>query len=1068
MIHKSRMGKRMMAMLLCGTLTFTSVVPAIASELPETETAVQSAVTEEESAVETSVPEETSAVAESQDGGVKQDVDAVDQPTDETKEETAAADKIADADSDTSNAIPESQDPQEEAQQSDVAELALDGEGDAALFADDEDEAIDLSIGSNTVKIVPEETDTYSLYKFTPSTSGRYIFYDFSMDLSVCNYDTKEEVSYWGMELEANKTYYFYFIHYEADTGELEGTISLMKGKTFNADKTIVEMEDTFCELAASDYYVPTGVSCTLYYDGEPQEGVFDEDELIIRGYYMDDYIFRLKDENGKVYDYYTSLPAGTYTLWLYRKYNRKEIKEVPNYKVVVKDISDIDTKDLTFDTTKVDLSDSRHNSYTYYKYEATAGDYYLSTLSHYSVYYYDDKTQERKKVDVSPTGAFSLEDKTYYFVFYQDYDSDNALPQDEITFGCKKKIDKVDVSAEKSSYLAYIEYPLKDWEITFTYDDGNDSITYALLDLYEDCTYDDDGVTITDTYLEDGSGNKINYSITGSDNQKVTLNQWLKPGTYEVIFGDNTAKSITITKPQMSDWEGHNKVIKEGQNEVTNSYPGVDRCEYYLFKPESDGQYVFTHSIDAEMWQDDLLYYNEATGTMQYIEDGNVDYYEDHFVLNAKASENYLFEATCMFSCDSRVLTITKKESEEHTHTYVSSVTKVPTCTVAGVRTYTCTAGDDSYTEAIPATGHRLTTLPAKAATCTATGLTEGQKCSVCGTVTVAQKSIPATGHKLTTLPAKAATCTATGLTEGKQCTACGTITVPQQTTPALGHAMGGWVTTQAPTALADGMQSRTCSRCGYAETAAIARLAATGFLNATNVPLKVKQSATLTVRDMAAGDYVASWNTSNAKVVTVNNGKLTGKKKGTATVTATLASGRVLTATVKVQTGNVKTTGIVVNTRQIALVQGDVFQLVSSITPFTSKDKLSYKTSNKKVATVSKNGKITAKKAGKATITVKAGKKSVKVKVTVVGVKTTDIRVNTTQLNLKVKKKATIKTYLTPKNTSEKVTYKTSNKKIATVDKKGKVTAKKAGTATITVKSGSKSVKVNVTVTK
>ena len=69
MIRKSRMGKRMMAMLLCGTLTFTSVVPAMASELPETETAVQSAVTEEESTVETSAPEETSAVAESEDGG---------------------------------------------------------------------------------------------------------------------------------------------------------------------------------------------------------------------------------------------------------------------------------------------------------------------------------------------------------------------------------------------------------------------------------------------------------------------------------------------------------------------------------------------------------------------------------------------------------------------------------------------------------------------------------------------------------------------------------------------------------------------------------------------------------------------------------------------------------------------------------------------------------------------------------------------------------------------------------------------------------------------------------------
>ena len=69
MIRKSNVGKRMMAMLLCGTLTFTSVVPAMASELPETETAVQSAVTEEESAVETSVPEETATTDENVSGG---------------------------------------------------------------------------------------------------------------------------------------------------------------------------------------------------------------------------------------------------------------------------------------------------------------------------------------------------------------------------------------------------------------------------------------------------------------------------------------------------------------------------------------------------------------------------------------------------------------------------------------------------------------------------------------------------------------------------------------------------------------------------------------------------------------------------------------------------------------------------------------------------------------------------------------------------------------------------------------------------------------------------------------
>ena len=71
MIRKSNVGKRMLAMLLCGALTFTSVVPAMASELPETETAVQSAVTEEQSAVATGSPEEIAAVAESEDGGGK-------------------------------------------------------------------------------------------------------------------------------------------------------------------------------------------------------------------------------------------------------------------------------------------------------------------------------------------------------------------------------------------------------------------------------------------------------------------------------------------------------------------------------------------------------------------------------------------------------------------------------------------------------------------------------------------------------------------------------------------------------------------------------------------------------------------------------------------------------------------------------------------------------------------------------------------------------------------------------------------------------------------------------------
>ena len=370
--------------------------------------------------------------------------------------------------------------------------------------------------------------------------------------------------------------------------------------------------------------------------------------------------------------------------------------------------------------------------------------------------------------------------------------------------------------------------------------------------------------------------------------------------------------------------------------------------------------------------------------------------------------------------------------DSEKHAHSWNDGViTKRSTCVAEGTKTYTCKTCGDTYEEVIPVDKN--------------------------------------THVAIAVLSAKAATCTATGLTEGKQCNDCKTVLTAQKTIPALSHSFGNWTTTKVATVVATGVQTRTCSRCGQKETRVLAKLPSSGSLNATNFPLKVKQSATLKINGMAAGDRVASWKSANTTIATVDgNGKVTGKKKGNTTITATLASGRVLTATVKVQTGNVKTTGITVNTRNVTLSQNQSFQLTFVVAPFTSKDKLSYKTANKKIATVSGNGKITAKKAGKTTITVKSGKKSVKVTVNVIGVKTTGLSVNTTQLNLKVKKKAIIKAYVTPKNSSEKVTYKSSNKKIATVDAKGKVTAKKAGIATITVTSGSKSVKVNVTVTK
>lgn len=331
----------------------------------------------------------------------------------------------------------------------------------------------------------------------------------------------------------------------------------------------------------------------------------------------------------------------------------------------------------------------------------------------------------------------------------------------------------------------------------------------------------------------------------------------------------------------------------------------------------------------------------------------------------------------------------------------------------------------------------------------CTTTGCT-----SKAGT-----EAIPALGHTGGT-----ATCQ-----EKAVCTRCG------KAYGSLGdHQFStAWTIDKEATCLSAGSKSHHCTVSGCTAktgTKTIQKLKGTINLTTKNLPLQVKKSVQLRniVTGTQAGDYIASCTSNNAAVASVSNvDKITGKKAGTAVITIRMASGAKVAVTIKVQKAAVQTTAIGLNVKKtLSLQKGEKVKVTPTISPITSLYKATYKSSNKKVATVSKTGLITAKASGKAKITVKSGKKKAVITVNVAKTLPTKITGVRPAKTLKVKKSFTLSPKLYPEGSEAKITYTSSNKKVATVSAKGKVTAKKAGTAVITVKAGTLKAKCVVTV--
>ena len=229
--------------------------------------------------------------------------------------------------------------------------------------------------------------------------------------------------------------------------------------------------------------------------------------------------------------------------------------------------------------------------------------------------------------------------------------------------------------------------------------------------------------------------------------------------------------------------------------------------------------------------------------------------------------------------------------------------ITKQPTCTETGVKTYTCSECGATKTETIKANGHTEVIDKAVPATCTTDGKTEGSHCYVCGEVIKAQTVIKATGHNFGSWSTtKAATCTESG-TQTRKCASCGK--TETKTIPAKGHTSSSWIIDKQPAVGVKGSKHKECTVChARLETATIPALAVT------------KQSISKASVTLSTSTYAYDGKAKKPGVTVKLNGKTL--KNGTDYTVSYSNNTKVGTATVKI-TGKGNYTGSVSKTYSI-----------------------------------------------------------------------------------------------------------------------------------------------------
>ena len=495
----------------------------------------------------------------------------------------------------------------------------------------------------------------------------------------------------------------------------------------------------------------------------------------------------------------------------------------------------------------------------------------------------------------------------------------------------------------------------------------------------------------------------KTSYSLRTGESTEVKLTAKL------TVFGSDTIvtdlPAISVKDPSIATYSnGKITGVAEGSTTLTASLYGltaadmptinVYRCEHHWDQGEiiteatctEEGEKKFTCSICGDEKTEKV----SATGH-QHTEIRNKK--------EATCKETGYSGDTWCKDCRKKILsgqTIAKTEN----HSWdAGKVTTKATCTEEGEKTFTCSICGDKKTEKVSATGHQHTEIRnKKEATCKEEGYSgdtwckdcgkkilsgqaiaktedhswnqgeitkeptckeEGEKtftCSICGNTKT--EKVSTTDHQhMEIRNQKNPTCKKAGYSGDTYCADCGVKIFSGQTiAKTKNHNWDGGVITTEPTCTERGEKTFTCTICGNTNTKKVNatghRYGAYKIVKEPTNKRKGLKSKTCSVCGKIVYEGIPKTNFSPTDSSETNPDQ-------------------------NPQTSQKTTRKIKLNRRKLTLKKGKSFRLKVMLTPADSQDKITYKTSNKKIATVSKTGKIKAKKKGKVKITVISGKK-------------------------------------------------------------------------------------------